>query len=91
MLLKRAPQAIPNPPHEASELFSKIEKEFEEFIDHNELGLALEELEELGNLVPCRGGFWRDLERAAITMELMERAQTYRSRFLSTRPVVPER
>jgi hypothetical protein len=43
-------------------------------------------LEELGELVPCRGGFWRDLERAAVIMELHERAGQLRSRFLSTRP-----
>lgn len=31
-----------------------------------------------------RGGFWRDMERAAETLGHMERASTYRARFLFT-------
>jgi hypothetical protein len=31
-----------------------------------------------------RGGFWRDMERAAETLGQMERATTYRAHFLFT-------
>ena len=52
-----------------------------EFLEHNELELALDTLEELGHLVGCRGGFWRDLERAAENMGLVERLPALRKNF----------
>lgn len=51
--------------------------QFEIFIRHNELGLALEVLAELGESLSCGAGFWRDLERAAEVMELREEAAAY--------------
>jgi len=84
-LLHRAQAAIPaseEPQHEVTER----QIQFTEGIEHNELELALDALEELGELAACRGGFWRDLERAAAMMELHERAPQFRSRFISTRP-----
>lgn len=69
-------------PHLQHEGLSEL-AQFEEYLQHNELGLALEELAELGKAHPCRGGFWRDLERAAEAMKLPDRAEEYRKAFLS--------
>jgi hypothetical protein len=52
-----------------------------EFIDRNELELALEQLEALGALNNCRGGFWRELERAAVLMGLDAQAQALNRKF----------
>ena len=54
---------------------------FDEYLHHNELELALDVLEEIGDLVPCRGGYWRDLERAAESMGLEERVPYFREQF----------
>jgi hypothetical protein len=51
------------------------------FLEHNELELALDTLEALGHLVSCRGGFWRDLERAVENMGLVERLPALRKSF----------
>jgi hypothetical protein len=51
------------------------------FFERNELGLAFDTLEQLGHLVSCRGGFWRDLERAAENMGLMDRLPPIRKAF----------
>lgn len=84
-LLRRAHAAIPASEEPQREV-TYLRSEFTESIEHNELELALDALEELGELVPCRGGFWRDLERAAVMMELHKRAARLRSRFLSISP-----
>lgn len=42
---------------------------------------ALLELEELGGRQPCRGGFWRTLEKTADYMGLPEAQARYHSRF----------
>ena len=54
---------------------------FDEYLDHNELELALDMLEEIGGLIPCRGGYWRTLERAAESMDLQERVPYFREQF----------
>jgi len=85
-LLQRAHRAIPNPQQDVSTRVVEHEKEFDNFIAHNELELALDMLEEIADMVPCGGGFWRDLERAAETMDLSQRAQRLHNQFLSTKP-----
>jgi hypothetical protein len=57
---------------------------FEEYLQHNDFGRALGELASLGKNYPCKGAFWRSLERAAIVMELEAEASQYRKAFLST-------
>jgi hypothetical protein len=47
---------------------------FQDFLDHNELELVLEQLEDVGELNNCSGGFWRHREKAARIMGLEERA-----------------
>jgi hypothetical protein len=54
---------------------------YQDFLDHNELELALDQLEGLGSLNHCRGGFWRSLERAAQIMGLHARASNLHRRF----------
>jgi hypothetical protein len=56
-------------------------QQVDEYLVHNELGLAMEVLADIGAEHQCRGAFWRDLERAAESMELLERSVEYRERF----------
>jgi len=77
--LESARQALPEPIRENLGQLRDADlaglATYGEFIDHNELELALDQLEALGDVNDCRGGFWRDLQRAATLMELTERAQ----------------
>jgi hypothetical protein len=57
--------------------------EAREFLAHNELGLALDDIAAAAALAPCRGRVWRDLERAAEVMGLPERASEFHARFLA--------
>ena len=59
-------------------------RRFEDYMQHNELELALEELVAVGAEYRCRGDFWRELERAAIVMELHERAAQLRAAFTAS-------
>jgi hypothetical protein len=54
---------------------------YDEYLDYNELELALDQLEGLGELNDCRGGFWRSLEKAAALMGLEERAASLHQKF----------
>ena len=83
-LLKRAYAALPRPPQEGAH-FSALELAFKEYLYHNEHGLALDVLEELGNLTTPRGGFWKDLMRAAENMELLNRIPPLREKFHQSR------
>jgi hypothetical protein len=78
-LLKQAHSGLPRPEDDAE--FSALEKEFTEYLDHNEHELALNVLEELGDLVETRGGFWKDLMRAAENMELVHRIPEFKKKF----------
>jgi predicted house-cleaning noncanonical NTP pyrophosphatase (MazG superfamily) len=83
-LLQRARRTITD----QSAQVSKLQKEFDEYLEHNELELAMNMLEEIAELIPCRGGFWRDLERAAQMMGLSDRAEDFHTRFLNTKAEV---
>lgn len=48
--------------------------EIEDFLHHNELGLALDDLEMLGNELDAPKEFWHELFLAAQKMELKEHA-----------------
>jgi hypothetical protein len=77
-LLRRARHALPEKPHgEQAALLAR----YQEYLDHNELELALDALEELGHLLSAHGGFWRDLERAAENMGLSDRLPALRKAF----------
>jgi hypothetical protein len=72
-LLERARNALaaPSPTHEAA--YGALVARYHEYLQHNELELSLDALEELGNLASAPTTFWRDLEQAAITMQLEDR------------------
>src|SRR5690349_14739432 len=80
-LLESARHALPAPTESNEQKYAALLGRYREFLEHNELELALDTLEELGHLVRCRGGFWRDLERAAENMGLVERLPTLRKNF----------
>ena len=79
--LEHARGLLPSPSPEAAAEYERLLAEYRSFLEHNELELALDRLEELGDLVPCRGGFWRNLERAAESMDLHDRISYLRERF----------
>jgi hypothetical protein len=77
-LLERARNALPAH-HEQDR--AALLAQYQEFLQHNEFELALDRLAELGHLVSARGGFWRDLERAAENMDLVDRLPALRKAF----------
>jgi hypothetical protein len=78
-LLNRAHAALPRSGNESA--FFELEKRFTEYLKHNEYELALNVLEELGDLKAPRGGFWKDLMRAAENMTLFDRIPQLRKKF----------
>jgi hypothetical protein len=80
-VLNRACAALPAPSAAARDEFEAAVAQFREYISHNELELAFEELQAAAALANCRGGVWRDLERAAEFMQLHDRAAEMRRRF----------
>jgi hypothetical protein len=83
-LLERAARALPAPPKEQEQAFANLLTKYQNFLEHNELELAFDALEQLGHLTTCRGGFWRDLERAAENMGLVARLPALRNAFLDS-------
>ena len=55
---------------------------FEEFLSHNELGLAFDELEMIGMDYPCPPEFWREMLAAAESMQLFEQAERCRAKLM---------
>ena len=53
-------------------LAAAVIREYEHFIEHNELELALDALIQAGELVTPRAKFWSGLHQAAVRMELRE-------------------
>jgi hypothetical protein len=80
-VMAQACRALPSPASEEREQFEGLISRFHEYIQHNELGLAFEALCAAAELVACRGGVWRDLERAAEFMGLHDRVPYLRERF----------
>ena len=79
-LLKRAHSALPRPEND-DPTFLELERQFTEYVEHNEHELALDTLEDLGDLVAPRGGFWKDLMRAAENMTLLDRIPKLQKKF----------
>ena len=82
--LEHARGLLPAPSDTVAADYDRLLSDYRSYLDHNELELALDMLQELGDLVPCRGGYWRNLERAAETMELRDRIPYFRERFHQT-------
>ena len=55
--------------------------QFDEYISHNELGLALDEIAGIAEDLACKAAFWKRLEAAAEAMELTVAAEKYREKF----------
>ena len=55
--------------------------QFDEYLAHNELGLAIEEIAGIAEEFDCKAAFWKRLEAAAEVMELQGAASIYRERF----------
>jgi hypothetical protein len=84
-LLARAKGRLPIPTAIDSKVeFDKAIAEYEDMLSRNELELALDALAAAGDLAAPRGGFWRDLERAAENMHLHARASHLRRKFQET-------
>lgn len=79
--LENAHGLLPAPPVDVTAEYERLLNDYRSYLDQNELELALDTLQELGDLVPCRGGYWRNLERAADTIQLHDRIPHLRRRF----------
>jgi len=55
-----------------------FERQFDEYLDHNELGLALDCAEQMGILCNAPDEFWQELEKAALNMGLEDEAKRFR-------------
>ena len=82
--LEHARGLLPSPSQDIATEYQRLLSDYRSYFGHNELELALDMLQELGDLVPCRGGYWRNLERAAETMGLQDRMAYLRQRFEQT-------
>jgi hypothetical protein len=87
--LKIARHALPAPTPEHAQAYADLSKAYEDYLEHNELGLAFDVLEEMGHLAHPRGGFWRNMERAAGIMNLADRLPALREAFRAA-PVPPK-
>src|ERR1700744_4579826 len=85
-LLKRAHCALPRPAVKTEEQFRALEKALLEYLEHNEHELALDMLQEMGEVVAPRGGFWKDLVRAAENMRLLNHKPYLEKNFHQGRP-----
>ena len=80
-LLKRAHRALPSPEKKEENRFHALEKDFFSYLNHNEHELALDMLQELGEVVSPLGGFWKDLIRASENMELPKRVPYFQNKY----------
>lgn len=55
-------------------------EQYEEYLEHNELELALDMLEEAGEVLPLPEAFWRRMMKAAEIMGLSDRFDGYREK-----------
>src|SRR4051812_46516199 len=71
-VLERARLALPQPESRVRADFDEALAEYQDFLSHNELGLAFDSLKYAARIVPSRGAVWKDLIRAAEFMKLEE-------------------
>lgn len=77
--LDQAAQFLQEPEQVTSEVKQLLV--YREFLEHNELELALDELAEVAMNFGCKPGFWRRLKKPAIQMGLLEKAKEYEELF----------
>jgi hypothetical protein len=83
-VLERARLALPKPRHETKVEFEQAISEYQEYLSHNELGLAFDALRDAAGLVPSQGSVWKDLFRAAEFMELRDEIPELEKRFVAS-------
>ena len=69
------------PNESVKEEFERLDAQFFDMLEHNEHELALDMLEEIGWITQPRGGFWKDLIRAATNMKLEGRIPRLKAEF----------
>ncbi len=82
-VLERARLALPQPELGVQVEFDQAISEYQEYLSHNELGLAFDALRDAAELVPSRGAVWKDLIRAAEFMELNDKIPGLKERFVA--------
>ncbi len=82
--LEHARGLLPSPSQNLTAQYGRLLSDYRSYLERNELELALNVLQELGELVPCCGGDWRNLERAAQAMGFHDRIPYLRQRFEQT-------
>ena len=82
-VLERARLALPQPEQGVRVEFDQAISEYQEYLSHNELGLAFDALRGAAELVPSRGSVWKDLIRAAEFMELNDKIPDLEKRFVA--------
>ncbi len=87
--LKHARQKLAEPTVENQAEYQRLLSDYHDYLEHDELELALDCLEELGDLTNSRGSFWQDLERAARTMQLTSRVLHFHQKFLAALRSIP--
>jgi len=80
-ILKHAEATIPLPNFENKKEYDHLKNQFNEYLKHNELELAMDMLEELSAIVKCDESFWKEMQRAAELMELNDRAKHFKSKY----------
>jgi hypothetical protein len=58
--------------------------QYEEWLSHNELELAFDELEEIGHEIHCNQVFWSELLAAAENMRLLGHAERCRQQLVGS-------
>ena len=76
--LRRARETMPA--HAGSE---SVVRDYQEFLDHNELELACDMLEAYSEKHPVSRAFWLALRDASVKMQLHDRAARYEARATS--------
>jgi hypothetical protein len=76
--LNSAFNLLPNNPQPNSEEGGTVEN-YKEYLEHNELELALDELEGLGEVNKVSKDYWRNLLNAAKQMSLKEKVEKYQN------------
>jgi hypothetical protein len=73
--LEAAYNQLPSPVKE--DVSGPTAENVREWLNHNELGLVLDELEGLGQLNNCSSAFWRELAAAAQSLNLHDHVARY--------------
>lgn len=83
VFLRKAFSIIELPVDGVPENVTEMLASYQEYMDQDRPQLleALDVLERLGQSIPCRGGYWRNLERAAEMLNRKRRISYYQEQF----------